>query len=303
MNWSWLRRRPSLERLWSFEASGSIWRIIPLESGRILGEVRLHQEKRASFFCLMEKTGAVAWKDREFDETWWIGIEAVARGILILHTYEKPDLPEHRGMIALDVETGRELWRVPDVTFWFLTENRVYAHRRSFEARVVQEIVLSTGELVHTLDDALPELAQIRRAAEESIQTGEIALPAPSTSGDDPLLDRFVTQWAGSEGGVTGVESLRLDDYLLVSYYLPTGAKEHQQPRFNNHFRVVDLRKQKLIHTEILASAVPAIVPDTFYVRDGAIISIKDLRTLRAEVLPAKSPKGPSRRQNTRSER
>jgi hypothetical protein len=286
MKWFKTRFRRSLVHRWSFEASGTIWRIVPLASGQILGEVRQHQEKKASFFCLDERSGTVAWKDREFDEPWWIGIEAVSKGTVIFHTYERPDMPVHHDMIAVDLQSGREQWRVPDVSFWFLTADRVYAYRPQLQTRIVQEIVLATGEVARTYDENSSELVGIRGGARENFEMGDILLPVPSQGGEDEELERFTAQWERAGGGVTGVESLRLDDYLLVSYYIRTSGAGEQKPQFDNHLCVVDLRRGTLVHREILASSVPAPSYDTFYVRNGAVISVKDLRYLRAQILP-----------------
>jgi len=285
VKWFWPGRRPSLKLHWAFEATGTIWRIVPLGSHHIVGEVRQHEQKRVSFFCLDEQTGHVEWKDRTFDEPWWIGIEAATHHMVILHTYEKPDLPQHREMIAVDLASGRELWRTSDVTFWFLTSTHVYGIQQRFESRVIQEIVLLTGEVVRSFDEMSPDLSRIRASAEANIQTGDIALPLPAVLGEESERNRRLARWCGDSREVTGVESLELDNYLLVSYYVRTGD-EQQRPAFDNHFRVIDSANEKLLHVEVLASSVPAPVPDTFYVRAGKVISIKDLTVLRAQILP-----------------
>lgn len=281
----WLGRQPALEQRWSFDAQGAIWRIIPLATGQIIGEVRRREEQRVSFFCLEEQSGRLRWSDRELEEPWWLGIEAAAHGVVILHTYEKPDLPQHRDMIALEVESGRELWRLPEVTFWFLTEQHVYAYRRRFEANTVQEFSLLTGELSRSFEEDSEEVAAIYQSAQESLQTGNILLPIPSPVGEDPAVDRLLERSGLPPEGVAGVESLRLDDYLLVSYYVP-GTGDRRETVFQNHFRVLDVRTDTLIHQEVLARSVPAPVPDTFYVREGVVISVKELTLLQALQLP-----------------
>lgn len=99
------------------------------------------------------------------------------------------------------------------------------------------------------------------------------------------------------------MESLELDNYLLVSYFVRTGD-EQQRPAFDNHFRVVASANEKLLHDEVLAKSVPAPVPDTFYVRAGMVISIKDLTVLRAQILPPSALRETtSRAKDTRSQR
>ncbi len=285
MSWWSLGRRSTLERRWTFEAGGTIWRMIPLASGKIVGEVRRQEEKRASFFCLDESTGQHEWKEREFDEPWWIGIEAAAYGILILHTYEKPDLPRHKAVIAVDAQTGRELWRMSEAAFWFLTTTHVYATTARIDATHVLEIDLISGAIVRSFGEDAPELVEARRAAVDHIQTGEIVLPAPFVRGSDPSLDERLRRAGVDLDMATGVESLKHDDYLLVSSFAPQGVTGGSTA-FDNQLQVLDLATGRLLHREFLARSVPAPVPDTFYVRGATVVSIKDLSILRAHNLP-----------------
>lgn len=303
MQWSWFGLRPSLELAWSFDAGGIVWRLVPSATGQILGEERRNEGKRASFFCLDEASGTTLWRDREFDEPWWIGIEAVAGGIAILHTYEKPDMPQHREMIAIDLRSGREIWREADAAFWFLSGTSVYGVRQQLGPRTVSELDLKSGKRIRSLDEGLPELGDLRKNADDSIQTGDISLPCPHVEGSDPDVDRILGRSILRTQGTTGVESLRLNDYLLVSFFIPTAGGEARQPEFVNRFRVIDLRNGRTLHDEVLAGAVPAPVPDTFYVRKGVVVSVRDLTSVRAHRLYHQMPDGAPPMTDTRSTR
>ena len=286
MRWSWFGVRPSLEMIWSFDAGGNVWRLIPTATGHIVGEVRRPDQRQTSFFCLDESSGKTLWRDRAFDEPWWIGVEAVAGEVVILHTYEKPDMPQHRAMIAFDLRSGRELWREPDAAFTFVSGTSVYGVRRQLGMSSVVEIDVRTGEVLRSLDEALPEFGELRKNAAHSIPMGEISLAAPYEPGSDPDCDRALNRSILRTQSATGLESLRMDDYLLVSFYVQTASREGQRAEFANHFRVVDVGSTKTLHDEILARSVPAAVPDTFYVRNKAVVSVKDLHIVRAHRLP-----------------
>jgi hypothetical protein len=75
---------------WTYKVDGVIWRVIPAESGKIVGEVRNVAKKTASFFCLNQMTGEVFWEDLKFDERWWIGIETIHEDIILLHGFSTP---------------------------------------------------------------------------------------------------------------------------------------------------------------------------------------------------------------------
>ena len=285
MRWSWFGLRPNLERIWSFDAGANVWRLIPSATGHIVGEVRNHEKKQASFFCLDESSGRALWRDRTFEEPWWIGVEAVTGDVIILHTYEKPDMPQHRAMIAIDARSGLEIWREPDAAFVFLSGASVYGLRQQLGMRSVVELELRTGTLVRIFDETVPEFGELRSSATPSIDMGQIELAAPYEPGSDPACDSAVNRSILRNLAATGLESLRMDDYLLVSFFVQSAGGKGLRSEFENHFRVVDLGSGKTLHDEILARSVPAPVPDTFYVRHGAVVSVKDLHVVQAHRL------------------
>ena len=76
-----------LKPTWEYKVDGLIWRVIPAESGKIVGEVRNVTKKATSFFCLNQMTGEVFWEDLKFGERWWIGIEAIHKDVILLHGF------------------------------------------------------------------------------------------------------------------------------------------------------------------------------------------------------------------------
>src|SRR3989304_2231091 len=96
---------------WQYKTDGQLWRILFSESARIVGEDRNEEKKEVTFFCLDEMSGEVLWNRVRLKEHWWIGIETLYDGIVYLHEYVKPDLPQHHKIIALDLESGERPWR------------------------------------------------------------------------------------------------------------------------------------------------------------------------------------------------
>jgi len=102
-----------------------------------VGEARDQDQKLVSFFALNAQSGVPLWRDLRLDEPWWAGIEAASDGVVLLHRFATPDMPQHKGILALDLKSGAQLWENRDVTFWFIRDGSVVAHRAVFEKRIV----------------------------------------------------------------------------------------------------------------------------------------------------------------------
>ena len=119
---------------WTHRVDGVLWQLKLSPAGRILAEVRHPERKTARYTCLDERSGAVLWQDLAFDEPWWIGVEDVLADRAYFHRYRKPDMPQHAGIIAVDLATGVTLWENREYTFVLARDNEVVATRQGFDA-------------------------------------------------------------------------------------------------------------------------------------------------------------------------
>ena len=95
---------------WKYRTKGILWRVGPVGPASLAGEVRDPERKEVRFFCLDRLTGRVRWEGKQFGDPWWVGIECGIENVLLLHGYAHPDMPGHRGLIAVDTFTGDVLW-------------------------------------------------------------------------------------------------------------------------------------------------------------------------------------------------
>lgn len=90
---------------------GTIWRMeIDEISDTIFVEVRDSEEKRVHFGAVNLASSQVYFKDLQTSERWLTGIEAAYDGVLLLHNYQTESGPAHRGLEAIDANTGKTLW-------------------------------------------------------------------------------------------------------------------------------------------------------------------------------------------------
>ena len=239
------RRTPD----WTYDAGGTIWRILFSEAGRIIGECRHQDQKLATFFCLDETTGSALWQERRLEEPWWIGIEAIQENVLLLHEYAKPDLPQHKKIHALDVESGKELWKSDHLGYWFGFEGRVYCLEEKFEKRIGYGLDLQTGMVEETYEESLDELA------------GK------------------VTRGANVVGHI---EFIKEQGYILLGYHAAGKPSKTEAPLFQNRFVIIDAEDGKTVFEETLARDVRAIVPDSFFAKPPFVYFIKDQKALSA---------------------
>jgi len=277
------RRRRTLKPAWSYIAPGLVWRLLLSTSGICVGETRDQHKKEVSFFALNALSGEVLWANRVFDELWWIGIEAVTKDVLLLHTYAQPDRPEHKGILAVELATGKRMWTQSDVTYWFSHEEKIYAYRTLFERRVGCEFDVQTGELLCEYDEDLDTLMSLRRSAlSESSQDGFLFPQLAVASEEDPRIASCIQKKVSHVLLQGDVEYVRLGDLLLFNYHRQSDTKSQKELLLENHFHIVDLKNGGNLFSDVLSSNSRAPVPDSFFVKDGTAYFVKDQTTLTA---------------------
>jgi hypothetical protein len=266
---------------WSYVAHGIVWRLLFTGKGRIVGECRDQEKKTVSFFCLDEESGKPVWQDLRLDEEWWVGIEAVLGDTLVLHGFASPDMPEHRGIRAYDVESGTLRWRNNDATYWFGAGDRLFAYRDFFERRVGYEIELGTGELKTTFDQSLQELHEIRRQVAEAEPATDMTLPEILSEGSvEPAIHAFVSRLTKGKGIAGNIEFIRASDILAFNYHLRARGGAAQTPLFENHLYVYRYPHGTRLFSDVTARGLKAQVPDAFFIRRRRLFYVKDQRTL-----------------------
>jgi hypothetical protein len=266
-----------LKPAWKFDADTLIWRIVFTSKDRLVGETRNQETKSTSFFCLDLYSGKPLWKDMRFEEPWWIGIEAVHERWLFLHGFVRPDIPEHRGIRVLDIETGKLLWRNDALSFWFIDKDKLYAHQHSFDKHIACELDMNTGTTLKEYSGDLESLLKLRQQVldRESDHEPHVSFPelfdehesAPNTG----TVVRLITEGKALEGWI---EYLVHREMLIVSHY--RRYHDHpESPLLNNILTLYDLKLGKTLYNEIIAKEVKAPSPDAFFVKDDLLIFIQ----------------------------
>lgn len=281
MNLLSLFSNSKLRAAWSYSTTGHLWRVLFGETGHVVGEVRDNEKKTVSFFCLKEHLGTVLWENKTMHEQWWIGIEALHQGTILLHGFEKPDVPEHRRIIALDLETGVQRWVNEDLAYWFAYQDKVYAHQTLFEKRVGYALALDTGEILETYDQGIEQLFALRQLARQEDQSSLFRFPLVFEGKDTTKAESLMLRDIRRKPVAGNVEYLQKDDFLLYNYHVRTSEKEHE-----NRFVILDVRRGRELFSEVLARKAPAPAPDSFFLKESTVYFVKDQHTLVSLPLP-----------------
>ncbi len=270
-------RSKQLKPAWEFNTDALIWRIFFTSANTIVGETRNQTTKSTTFFCVDSFTGKPLWKNVGFDEPWWIGIETVHDQRLVLHGYARPDMPEHRGIQLVDIESGKLLWKNDTLSFWFVQKGKLYAHKYLFEKRIGYELDINTGIVLNEYTDNLDVLHELRQRVlqDESNEQHGIIFPElfdshQEASSIDTAIQR-ITDGKALEGWI---EYLTCQGILFVSYYRQEPS--FSSPSLNNIFTVYDIGSEKTLFKEIIVEDLKTPSPDTFFIKDEFAYFIKN---------------------------
>jgi hypothetical protein len=266
-----------LKPAWRYEAPSAIWRIVLSSAGHIVGECRDHERKEATFFCLNGQSGTPLWERLSLDAGWWCGIEAIHRSLAIFHGYAKPDLPEHRGIFAHDLDTGKPAWNNQELTYWFAYRDHLYARRRQFEKSVGFRLALTTGNVEEEFGDAFEELHPLRRLAAEEDQQPEFRFPEVLEGSERGMGSATFYERAVGKASVQGnAEFIHRSPYYILNYHVRRKGTESEPMLLENRLHVFDDRDGREVYFEVLTDNAHAPTPDSFFVKDDSLYFVKD---------------------------
>ena len=272
-----LFKENQLKPVWNFDAGTLIWRIFFTSNNLIVGETRNQETKSTSFFCIDINSGKPLWQNIGFDEQWWIGIEAVYKGWMILHGFIRPDMPEHRGIRVIDIELGKLLWRNDTLSFWFIDNEKLYAHKYIFDKHIGCELDIRTGTILIEQSGSLETMQELRQNAlkNESERQQDVIFPEVYDGNETELTLRTIIKQITDNKAVEGwVEYLSHQGILIVSHYRQV-QNQTESSLLNNILSVVDLKSEKMLYKEIIAEGVKTPSPDSFFIKDNLLFFIK----------------------------
>ncbi len=274
-------RRSSLSPSWTLETrthNEIIWRLLISPSGVLVGEERDIEAKTASLFAIDLLAGKTLWRHVTLDEPWWFASEKATEETLFLQTYRKPDLPEPKGIIAIDLKTGNVRWQQHEFSLFRIDRDKVFATRLGFSRRDYLSLDPRTGGIVEELGDTAPALKQLNVSSTEPDTNTLNSNPLRS---NDPACEMFYAVVDPTD--IRGpVEYLEFKDYNMYCYHARVrgGADAMLQNMLTNELVVLGRKSGKVIFRETLHRETPFPLPDNFFVTHDTLIYVKEKREL-----------------------
>jgi hypothetical protein len=257
-----------LKKKYSHNNKRQIFRLIPTDTGEIIIEERDTEKKLAYFNCLHIDSGKKIFKHLQLDEKFWLGIEAIYNDVIFFHKFVKPDLPQHNGIIAYDINNKRTIWEDKNRTFLFVKDEKIYAFQQRFEDREFVTLNYLTGEVIDELGSDSDAVNLLREEAINSEDFSSYHFPVLFDSNlvgkrrENEILSKL-----GEEYVITGgIEYVLMDELLLFNFHTV-----NPDNTLKNIFRAIDLSGEKNILEVRLNSRTNAFAPDSFFVKDDLL--------------------------------
>jgi hypothetical protein len=255
-----------IKKEYNYTNKRQIWRLLPTKSNKLVIEERDLKTKEVYFNCIDIISGVSIFKDFQLEEKYWVGIEIILDNIILFHKYPERDMPEHRGIIALDINSGKILWQNEDYIFLFIWEDKIYCYQNMFEGRKYYTIDIQSGEYIEELGEDSDSINILREKSFDSISYEGYLFPEiynSSIAKNNSGLSDFMRTFREKHVIVGEIEFIQIGDYVLLNSHEPL-----KDGNLKNTFRAIEILSKKIIFEEKLNSQTKAFVPDSFFIKD-----------------------------------
>lgn len=273
-----------LKKKYTHNNKRQIFRLIPTNTGKIIIEERDTEKKLAFFNCLQINSGKKIFKHLQLDEKFWLGIEAIYNDMIFFHKFVKPDLPQHNGIIAYDINNKRTIWEDENRTFSFVKDEKIYAFQQRFEDREFVTLNYLTGEVIDELGIDSDAINLLREDAINSEDFSSYRFPGLfGTNSVGEGEENEILSKLREEHVITGgIEYVLIEDLLLFNFH-----EINPDNTQKNIFKAVDLLSGKYILEVTLNSRTNAFAPDSFFVKDDLLFLL--IERIKLEVYKIKN--------------
>jgi len=249
-------------------------------------ETRDIAAKEVFFFSLNFRTGTIYLRDFQLEEKWWVEIENLNSNTIFFNYFRTPELPEHLGITAIDMKTGKNKWTNTELTYWFSTKTEVYAAKAVSEKKLFFRLDSETGAVIEEYngEEAENNLMNLYHIQESGRYSNFINTEIFNDKDDtipDEIRIYFNRQFMNSK--ILGnVEFLIYNRYLIYNYHQDDGfnLKDLNERNLTNILQIYNLQNRTLDFSEVLNKNVSNYVPDSFFINDGYLFFVKDKKEL-----------------------
>ena len=245
-----------------------IWRVLPTETGKLIVEEREKDNKQVYFHCLNIESGKKIFINLQLEEKFWIGIEAIYNDMIYFHKFIKPDMPNHVGIIAMNLNEQKILWENFNYSFLFIWKKKVYCFQQMFEGRKYFSLDYKSGNLLEDFGDDVGKINEVKKELDESVAYAGYLFPISYNSNITVSANlNEVFQKLRNDFTFSGtIEYVQKNGLLLFNFHIV-----NSEGNFSNRFKALDLSSGKYIFEETLIKETKTFAPDSFFVKDDLL--------------------------------
>lgn len=257
-----------IKRKYAYTRGRQIWRLLASNTGRLIIEERDMKTREAFYNCVQIDTGKKLFYDFQLEEKLWLGIEAVDNDIIFFHKFASRDMPDHKGIIAFDIDSQRIIWQTEEYIFDFIKEGKIFCYKNNFDGRIFFVIDSLTGRLIDEPGDNLVEVNKLREEAFDSKSFESYLFPEPFDLDDSSFLPMDeIAEQINVEHSIEGkIEFIPFSDIILLNFH-----ERLNDGGLRNRFMAIDILNKKSILEKDLNANSNAFVPDSFFVKDDLL--------------------------------
>lgn len=249
-----------IKKTFTYNDNNQIWRLLISESDKLIIETRNTDDKEVFFSCFDLNESKLLFSELQFEEKFWVGLETIQNDVIYFHMFAKPDMPEHKKIIAYDIAAKEIIWQNDNLTFVSIYKNKLYALKRKFEGQDVFVLNPMSGEVIEELPNDSNKLNEIMTQAELMQDYSNYTYPEFHSLAREGTTNDLIKKEIKGYNGVENIESIVKDGFVCFNYYVKT-----KNNLLDNIFAVYNIDKKKKVLSEVINKNLNSFSPDSFF--------------------------------------
>jgi hypothetical protein len=241
---------------------GTVWRTLAdPDHERLFVEIRNSDTKCVTFSALDLRSSRWIWKEKSFEEPWWISLAGISANVLLLTIYTDTNNPDKKSILAFEVSQQKVLWWKNDFSIALVSGETVTGVESKWGHR---EVVLDiyTGQEVTEDPVVLPVQQNFQVIRPFQYQEGSTHFNTVKS-----FLERKCDISA-----VFSVEYCEHQTLILISAF--SGREDLA------NYLIVFNSEGEIVMKETIGEHLKGIASDTFFIFSGYLIFVKNKREL-----------------------
>jgi len=259
-----------IKKYFSQDFQNQIWRLLISDKDKLIIETRNPNTKEAFFDCFDIYNKKFLFSDFQLDEKYYIGIETIYKEIIYFHKFPKPDLPNHKEIIAFDINTQKILWTNNELSFLFAYDDKIFAYKQGFEDRYFFALNYLEGIIVNDFGTDYVKINSLRRESENLKDYSHFIFPQVYLS-ENQNISKIINDYFSRIKLIGDIEYGIYNNLLLLSYH-----SQNQLGNLKNNFAAIDMLNNSTKISVVLNENIKSFMTDSFFMYKNFLILLKE---------------------------